>query len=187
MNIVVRTYSGKIVTRPDTSWKSRDDSFYAPEFVKKASISPIMFLRICRAGKCIAEKFADRYYDRAGYGFLIYAENLIDGSEDGFSSASCLDHTSFFPDLNLDRDLEGSPSADFEIRDGENSALCSVKGLTYDGMNSLIELASGRCLLRASDIVAEELGPRIMLDGPSAMEINSFLNGTAYQKINVIL
>lgn len=94
MNIIVRTYSGNVIVRPDTTWSRNNDDYYVPEFVSEISWSPVLCVRISRLGKCIGEKFASRYYDGAGRGVLLYPENLIDGTPESYASASILDRTS---------------------------------------------------------------------------------------------
>lgn len=185
MNIIIRTYKGNIVTRPDTSWKSRDESFFAPGFVKSVSVSPVMFLRICKAGKCVPTKFASRYYDAIGYGFLLYAENIITESEEGFSSASCLDHTTFIPDLNLDKQFIAGPSSEFELIAGNDIHL-GVKGLSTDEISVLVEQATSRCLVRTADIIAVELSHRECLPQNGRIEIKTLLDSKLYQNIEVV-
>ena len=140
MNIIVRTYGGNIIVRPDTTWSRNNDDYYVPEFVDSISWSPVLCIRISRLGKHIAEKFAPRYYDGAGKGILLYPENLIDGSEESFACASILDRTSciVLP--------EGDPS---ELTTGEKALA-----------DSTLAQASRLCRVRAGDILAIELAPR---------------------------
>ena len=73
MNIIVITADGHVRCRPDTTWEREDKDIYAPEQVSSYSYSPVLFARISKAGKCIGEKFVDRYYDAVNYGMLLYA------------------------------------------------------------------------------------------------------------------
>ena len=96
MNIVVKTASGRIITRPSTTLEKNNSDLYVPDFVDSLSYTPVMFARICGSARSIGVKFAGRYYDSINYGVLLYPDNLLQGKE-GFACASCLDHTSFLP------------------------------------------------------------------------------------------
>ena len=73
MNIVVQTYDGRVQCRPDTSWEREDRDLFAPDFISAYDFVPVLFARICKAGKCIGGKFAGRYYDAVNYGILLDA------------------------------------------------------------------------------------------------------------------
>lgn len=140
MNIIVRTYGGNVIVRPDTTWSRNNDDYYVPEFVDNISWSPVLCVRISRLGKHIAEKFASRYYDGCGKGILLYPENLIDGSEESFACASILDRTSCIV----------LPEADSSVMKAEEKAL----------IDSAMAQASRLCRVRAGDILAVELAHR---------------------------
>lgn len=97
MNIVVRTYSGKTLVRPDTSRDHNGEDLYVPDFIDSLSFTPVITARMARAGKCVGEKFAHRYFDGIGFGMLMYPDCLLDGSAESFAQASCLDHSSYLP------------------------------------------------------------------------------------------
>ena len=81
MNIIVITADGHVRCRPDTTWEREDKDIYAPEQVSSYSYSPVLFARISKAGKCIGEKFVDRYYDAVNYGMLLYAATADETAE----------------------------------------------------------------------------------------------------------
>ena len=97
MNIIVKTSSGHITVRPDTTWEKDNEDFYPPEFVDELTYSPVLFARILKPGRSVGRKFASRYYDSIGFGVLLYPENMLDGTPEGYAQAICLDHTSFLP------------------------------------------------------------------------------------------
>lgn len=162
MNIIVRTYSGKNIVRPDTTWERDNEDVFLPEFVEKVSYVPVLFARISKPGRSVALRFADRYYDGIGYGVLLYPENLVDGSEEGYSCASCLDHTSFLPFPLYNKVTLGREGNSFELaldgetlfsyNRGENGMICSA-----------IEDATRFIYIRTGDIIAIELAPRAAL------------------------
>ena len=140
MNIIVRTYGGNVIVRPDTTWSRNNDDYFVPDFVNDISWSPVLCVRISRLGKHIAERFAPRYYDGCGRGILLYPENMIDGSEESFACASILDRTSCIV-----------------LPEGELSALGDDEKELIDGA---LAQASRLCRVRAGDILAVELAAR---------------------------
>lgn len=97
MNIVVLTHTGKVITRPETTRKKEKSDLYLPDFISGLSCCDTLFLRIERPGRCIPEPFARSHFDIWCRGLLLYPENFIDGSEEGFATASCIDYTSIIP------------------------------------------------------------------------------------------
>ena len=73
MNIIVKPYGSSICyCRPDTTWERENKDFYSPECVNEIHWTPVVFARICKAGKCVGKKFVERYYDGVGCGMLMY-------------------------------------------------------------------------------------------------------------------
>ena len=164
MNIVVRTASGKYIVRPDTTWEKDNENLYLPEFVDGISYTPVLFARICKPGRSIGRNFAARYYDAVNYGVLLYPESLLDGSEEAFACASCLDHTSFLPFPLQDRSCRSSEGQfDLSIRRGNgdekqfrlNSSSAAI-------IESAIVEATRFIYIRSGDLIAIELQPREM-------------------------
>ena len=156
MNIVVRTYGGHTVVRPDTTWERDGDDLYVPEFIGSLSYAPVFTAHICKAGKSVSPRFADRYIDAIGFGVLLYPDELLDGSEEGFASASCLDHTSVLPSAMSARTALGNAQEPFILyKDGKE---IFRSGKTDTGMiESAISEASSFVSLRIGDMIAIEL------------------------------
>ena len=73
MNIIVRPYGSEFChCRPDTTWERENKDFYSPECVNEIWWTPVVFARVCKAGKCVGSKFVGRYYDGVGCGMLMY-------------------------------------------------------------------------------------------------------------------
>lgn len=155
MNIVTLTSSGKVVVRPDTTWEKDGEDFYVPDFVSRLSWTPVVFARMTRPGRSIGERFAGRYFESIGHGVLLYPEDLIDGSPEGFACASCLDHTSFLPGTTRPK----QDSAGFTVRrDGEE--IFRHEGTGPGKIEASISEVSRYCYLRTGDLVAVELQAR---------------------------
>ena len=163
------------MSRPDTTYKRGDDASYLPEFVNEVTWSPVVFARICKAGRSVAAKFADRYYDAVGYGVFLYAENLIDGQPEGFAAASCLDHTSFLCYPLYSKETLGMEGNEFIIKK-DGGELFRTKAVGADFLEKALEEASKSCYLRSGDYLAVELAPRNSL--LSANEGNCRVQGT---------
>ena len=156
MNIIVKTTSGRCYCRPDTTWEREDKDLFSPDSVNSFLYTPVLFARICKAGKCVGRKFAERYYESAGYGLLLYAGDLMDGSPLSIASASCLDHTSVLPSAMSARTALGNAQEPFILyKDGKE---IFRSGKTYTGMiESAISEASSFVSLRIGDMIAIEL------------------------------
>jgi len=157
MNIIIRTFNGNTVSRPDTTYKREDGASFLPEFVSQVSASPVLFARMCRAGRSIQEKFVSRYVANFGIGALLYPENLIDGGIEGYASACCLDHTTFLSTKELsEKELSGY---DFDVKK-DGVALFQETIPSPETVLKAVCEASRRCYLRTGDIVCAELGMR---------------------------
>ncbi len=156
MNIIVKTTSGRCYCRPDTTWEREDKDLFSPDSVNSFLYTPVLFARICKAGKCVGRKFAERYYESAGYGLLLYAGDLMDGSPLSIASASCLDHTSVLPSAMSARTaLENAQEPFILYKDGKE---IFRSGKTDTGMiESVISEASSFVSLRIGDMIAIEL------------------------------
>lgn len=166
MNILVKTASGHMTVRPDTTWERDNEDLYLPDSVSRLSFTPVIFARICKPGRSIGRKFASRYYDSVGYGILLYPEDYLDGSEEGFACASCLDHTSFLPTpmLPIGELEKGDP---FSIcRNG--SPVFTSGGESIAMIEKAIEEATARIYIRTGDLIAVELQPREIIFDRSA-------------------
>lgn len=159
MNIVVKTSGDKVFVRPDVTLERNSEDLYVPEVVSSLSYTPVLYARLCRPGKSIAAKFADRYYDSFNYGILLYADDLIDGSPEGFACSSCLDHTSFLPLTFYNKVVLGQETNVFELKaDGAVLYSASAPGPSF--IEEAIEKASAYVPVRTGDVLAIELCER---------------------------
>ena len=161
MNIIVKTSSGHITVRPDTTWEKDKEDFYPPEFVDVLTYSPVLFARVLKPGRSVGRKFASRYYDSVGYGVLLYPENMLDGSPEGYAQAICLDHTSFLPAPTFPpQRLEGDGRFSL-FRNGVEIFTFGHPSLNMIE-DALVE-ATQLLYIRTGDLIAIELAPRLPL------------------------
>ena len=62
--------------KPDTALLQNNDPFYLPAFSDEVHYECELVVRINRVGRCIAERFARRYYDEVGLGIDFTARDL---------------------------------------------------------------------------------------------------------------
>ena len=150
MNIIVKPYgSDMCYCRPDTTWERENRDFYSPECVNEVMWTPVVFARICKAGKCVGSKFVQRYYDAVGCGILMY------GNKD-LAYCSCIDHTSILPSPMYNPVvLEGEKIFQVETSDAciYASDISEAKSLLEEAICKASRLIS----LRIGDYVAVEL------------------------------
>lgn len=65
-----------IFTKPDTAILRNNAPFYLPDFSNDIHHEVELVLRICKEGKNIQEKFANKYYDAIGIGIDFTARDL---------------------------------------------------------------------------------------------------------------
>ncbi len=157
MNIIVKPYgSDNCHCRPDTTWERENKDFYSPECVNELRWAPILFVRISKAGKCIGEKFASRYYDAFGFGALMYVGNLMPC----IASASCADHTSILPFPLYNPVVLENEENEYEVCRNDESIFKTAGGSALKtSVEEAICKASLLTSLRIGDFVAIELAP----------------------------
>lgn len=163
MNIVVKPYSSvHSYCRPDTSWERENRDLYTPDRVERWDWTPIAFVRISKAGKCVGKKFASRYYDAFGFGALLYIGS-VEGEPVDSAASSCADHTSILPFPLYDIAVLENTDNSFNVcKNGEEvySTDChDIKSAIEEAICRSSEFIS----LRTGDILAVELAPAMAL------------------------
>lgn len=196
MNIIVSLFGNNgadYCFRPDTTLEKESFDYYIPDGISELTYSPVLFVRLCRAGKAIGEKFAGRYYDSGGFGVLLYGESIIgSGAAAGLSMASSLDKTSLLPFPLIDKDVLENGGNSFSLSVNERS----VNGLSvngngtfachpaFAGIPEILHRISIRTSLRIGDIVAVELGERRPIH--AGEKLCGILNGENIFSISVL-
>ena len=161
MNIIVKPYGSSLCyCRPDTTWERENKDFYSPECVNELHWAPIVFARICKAGKCIGGKFAPRYYDAFNFGALIYCHT---SESPDIAFTSCADHTSLLPAPLYNPVVMENEGNIFEVKkNGEKifaSQDISIEASLKEVIEDAICKASRLTTLRIGDFIAVELAP----------------------------
>ena len=201
MNIIVSLFGSTgadYCFRPDTTLEKESFDYYIPDGVSELTYSPVLFVRLCRAGKAIGERFAGRYYDSGGFGVLLYGESIIgSGAAAGLSMASSLDKTSLLPFPLIDKDVLEKSGNIFSLSVNERSMNehsvneRSVNGNgtftcqpDFAGIPEILHRISVRTSLRTGDIVAVELGERLPIH--AGEKLCGMLNGENIFSISVL-
>lgn len=174
MNIAVLTAGGKVIVRPDTTRVKDGEDVYLPEFVSAVEWTPVLYARICKSGRSVGKKFAERYFDGFNFGVLLYPTDLMDGSEESFACASCLDHTSVLNLQFLDKKEANSPNNKTVIN--TNNYVLNIDNLDIiDTIEKSIVEITKFCWLRVGDLIAVEIQPRKRLcersDSPVGLSV----------------
>ena len=161
MNIIVKPYGSSLCyCRPDTTWEREHKDFYSPECVNELHWAPIVFARICKAGKCIGGKFAPRYYDAFNFGALLYCHT---SESPDIAFTSCADHTSLLPAPLYNPVVMENEDNIFEVKkNGEKiftSRDISIEASLKEVIEDAICKASQLTTLRIGDFIAVELAP----------------------------
>ena len=161
MNIIVKPYGSSLCyCRPDTTWERENKDFYSPECVNELHWAPIVFARICKAGKCIGGKFAPRYYDAFNFGALLYCHT---SESPDIAFTSCADHTSLLPAPLYNPVVMENEDNIFEVKkNGEKiftSRDISIEASLKEVIEDAICKASQLTTLRIGDFIAVELAP----------------------------
>lgn len=182
MNILVRPYgSDACYCRPDTTWERENKDFYVPEVIDEIHWTPIIFVRISKAGKCIGARFASRYYDAFNFGALLYCNS----GETAFTS--CVDHSSLLPSPLYNTVVMENEENVFEVRRNGDTVFGIPKAsfarsasLNDSSLKEIVEdaicKASALTSLRIGDYVAVELTPAGLLASREEGEVA--LHGT---------
>ena len=185
MVIAVRTESGRIISRPETTCDRPEEDFYAPEYVNSLSYTPVFFVRVSRPGRSVAPRFAGRYFNACGFGLFLYPEDMLDSSPESLACASCLDHTSF---IRNSRSMEEfSPETEFTISFGDKTIFTGTAPPLEETARALA-LSSSRIHLRTGDFVAIELAPpEHLCDRPTSARLSAKSGNDIILDINIYM
>lgn len=79
MNIIVVKADGSYYTRPDSTLEREMKDFYLPGDCCAVEAHRCIFVKIKKAGKAVAERFAERYFDSCSRGLLFYG--IMEGKD----------------------------------------------------------------------------------------------------------
>ena len=188
MNIAVLTDTGRVIVRPDTTRVKDGEDVYLPEFVNGVEWAPVLYTKVIKSGRSILPKFAGRYFDSFNSGILLYPSDFLDGTEEGYACASCLDHTSV---INLNFfDISLAKNTDNKFVTIINNIVSYIDNIDIESTlsNSICEI-SKYCWLRVGDVVAVELRHRkgLMERKDAPVEIHFGFDTNELSAVKIIL
>lgn len=138
----------------DNALLRNNDDFYIPAFTREVSCVPQLVLKIGKIGKCVGERFAERYYEEVGIGIRFYADDLVEElSDKGLPTAMAyaFDGATAISVLGkIDGDICGFESR-FELN-GQEVFRGKVKDLPVSP-EKFISAASEYCMLKIGDLI----------------------------------
>lgn len=149
MNIIV-CENENIFVRPDSTWERENKDLYATDGTSGYDFRPVVFAKISRAGKCIGEKFVERYFESVGFGLLLSPQEAR-----GLRTAECYDSTSrlafpYFGKVVLNDDYAN----EFSVNDGGATVFCTTTSeATLHDLEKAICQTSSIMSLKVGDIV----------------------------------
>lgn len=93
MNIFVVTSDGRYSARPDTTLERECKDFYLPDDCESLLAYKCTYIKVKKAGKAVAERFAERYVEGCGAGLLLYGVLRGQGSGEEFRLTPYIDGT----------------------------------------------------------------------------------------------
>lgn len=154
MNLAVLRPSGNYCFRPDTTLNREARDYYLPDGIEAVTLTPCIYARVVKAGKCISPRFAERYVDNFGFGVFLDADDA-DPLE-----AICLDGSSYLSGGTAP--LSEIPDAVFEVSVNGSPWLRQESfstGMLFDALVTV----SKRSSVRASDLLAVCLPESVIL------------------------
>ena len=139
MNIITVPYGSKgFYVRPDTSLNRDSNDYFCPDGVNELAAAVFVYARATKAGKCVASKFASRYYTSIGSGIHLFAPALAAGNtpESWWVSRS-LDNSTFLLD--------------------DEVAAENIPAEIIEKINAAFEAASKYVSFRTGDYIAVEI------------------------------
>ncbi len=146
-----------VSVKPDSSLLKGGKPFFIPAFSNDIRCGASLVMRICRLGKCIASRFAPRYYDAVTVGVSFHAHDLLSEAcskgeptslYDGFDGAAVIGN--FVSIEALCRQADGISFSllrnESEVQQGEEAGLSA-------GFNELVAYISNYYTLKMGDLI----------------------------------
>lgn len=134
----------------DSSVLTSGKPFFIPDFAQGFTVSATLALRVCRLGKCIARRFAHRYYDAAAAAAVVSARGLTPPVGPDSALATAFDGALWLGDFKPLGQLDGTAVA-MELAGTRQAACqCAEPPMTPD---EVIELVSRYFTLKMGDII----------------------------------
>ncbi len=143
MNIFTVPYGSKgFYVRPDTSLNKDSNDYFCPEEANELAAAVFIYARAGKAGKCVASKFAGRYYSVVGKGIHLSVPGFGNGTPEGWWMANSLDSSTF-----ITEEISAESASEEDI----------------EKINAAFEAASKYVSFRTGDYIAVEIAPSVKI------------------------
>lgn len=126
-------------------------TFFVPDFAQRFVVTPSIVVRMSRLGKCVAPKFAHRYWDAFTAAFTIRACQSDDQRLTGLDRA--FDGAAIVGDWIAVQDAGQAMQATVEARVGDKVVAQCCLGDMRCPLHELIAAASTRCSIKMGDLL----------------------------------
>lgn len=161
----------------DSSLLKDGKPFFVPDFANEFVGSPSIVIRICRLGKNIAAKFANRYYDALTVGLALTAKGMSGSiAGDGGALTNAFDGAAilgdFVPKENVAQPFELSVSVD------EKEKAKHTYDEEINRIDKLIEYISRYFTLKIGDIIYADIDEQSAFPMKIDTHVSARLNGS---------
>lgn len=144
---------------PDSAIQKSGKPFFVPDFDDRFRYRMATAVHICRLGKNIAQKFANRYYEEAGLCLVFEASGLLDRLKaDGMPTAiaTAFDAAAITGEMDTTTATQlGKCDAVLTVNDSEIERVATPSAADF---NRCIEIASRYFTLKIGDLIIIETG-----------------------------
>ena len=167
MNIIAVRKDGSFRFRPDSTLNHQFLDYYRPDAVTALAAVPVIYTRLTKAGKCVAERFAHRYFDSFAFGFLI--DDRTDGVPEAMTFS--MDQTSF---MGMDfRPLDDLAGCRFSFAINGETRCTLPSDFQPERFGEAIAAITSRSMLRLGDIVALDLSEAMDIEPGDKITLGS--------------
>jgi acylpyruvate hydrolase len=145
-----------IFLKPDTALLPKRNPFYIPDFSKEIHHEAELVLRISKAGKNIAEKFAHRYYDSVTVGIDFTARDLQQKQKDKglpWEIAKSFDHSAPLGEFVPISSLKDKNKISFHLDINGKTVQKGTSDLMIYSFDKIISYVSQFFTLRKGDFI----------------------------------
>ena len=142
--------------KPDTALLRNNNAFYYPSFTNDLHYELEVVLKICRLGKSISERFANRYYSEVGLGIDFTARDLQKTCKEKglpWEIAKAFDYSAAVSPFIPKEELGDLTNLEFRL---EKNGVVVQRGNTADmlfSFDKLISYVSGYVSFRIGDLL----------------------------------
>ena len=137
----------------DSSLLKDGKPFFVPDFADSFVAYPTIVVQVCRVGKNIARRFADRYYDRVTVGLSVEAAGIKERFAAGGCGALCraFDGAAILGEM-VDVAAAGD-RLEYAVTEGGRECFAGSVAMLRHGIGELIEHVSRYMTLKIGDYI----------------------------------